>query len=123
MWVWFQKYVLFYPISLSLSIKSKDTQAPVVDTTVWDPPLEGLLGESEPAPTSLGQETPEQDQDPQEIQPYLMLPTNLKDLRVRLTHVVSPGSFYVQLLQMDTQLKRSASGDGEEGKERQTMAY
>uniref|UniRef100_A0A673WF16 Ring finger protein 17 n=1 Tax=Salmo trutta TaxID=8032 RepID=A0A673WF16_SALTR len=87
-------------------IKSKDTQAPVVDTTVWDPPLEGLLGDSEPAPTSLGQETPEQDQDPQEIQPYLMLPTNLKDLRVRLTHVVSPGSFYVQLLQMDTQLKR-----------------
>uniref|UniRef100_A0A8C7CAS3 Ring finger protein 17 n=1 Tax=Oncorhynchus kisutch TaxID=8019 RepID=A0A8C7CAS3_ONCKI len=95
--------VLFYPISLFLSIKSKDTQAPVVDTTVWDPPLEGLLGESEPAPTSLGQGTPEQDQ---EIQPYLMLPANLKDLRVRLTHVVSPGSFYVQLLQMDTQLKR-----------------
>ncbi|XP_038863006.1 RING finger protein 17 [Salvelinus namaycush] len=87
-------------------IKSKDTQAPVVDTTVWDPPLEGLLAESEPAPISLGQETPEQDQDPQEIQPYLMLPANLKDLRVRLTHVVSPGSFYVQLLQMDTQLKR-----------------
>lgn len=111
---------MFYPISLFLSIKSKDTQAPVVDTTVWDPPLEGLLGESEPAPTSLGQETPEQDQ---EIQPYLMLPANLKDLRVRLTHVVSPGSFYVQLLQMDTQLKRSASGDGEEGKEGQTMAY
>uniref|UniRef100_A0A4W5RKN9 Ring finger protein 17 n=1 Tax=Hucho hucho TaxID=62062 RepID=A0A4W5RKN9_9TELE len=87
-------------------IKSKDTQAPVVDTTVWDPPLEGLLCESEPAPASMGQETQEQDQDPQEIQPYLMLPANLKDLRVRLTHVVSPGSFYVQLLQMDTQLKR-----------------
>ncbi|KAK6309769.1 hypothetical protein J4Q44_G00196500 [Coregonus suidteri] len=85
-------------------IKSKDTQAPVVDTTVWDPPFEGLLGESEPAPASLGQETPEQD--PQEIQPYLMLPSNLKDMKVRVTHVVSPGSFYVQLLQMDTQLKR-----------------
>ncbi|KAL0963607.1 hypothetical protein UPYG_G00308540 [Umbra pygmaea] len=86
-------------------IESRDTQNPVVDTTVWDPPFESGLG-AEAAPAARGQETSEINEDPQEIQPNLVLPACLKNLRVKVTHVVSPGSFYVQLLNLDKQLKR-----------------
>uniref|UniRef100_A0A4W6DQE7 Ring finger protein 17 n=1 Tax=Lates calcarifer TaxID=8187 RepID=A0A4W6DQE7_LATCA len=57
------------------------------DPAIWDPPLE------------VGSE-------PLELQPQLKLPAQLKDLKVRVCHVNSPSSFYVQLTQYNSQLKR-----------------
>ncbi|XP_012993452.1 RING finger protein 17 isoform X2 [Esox lucius] len=88
-------------------VRSQDTQAPAVDTVVWDPPFEsGLLGESKSDAAPPGQKTPEHNEDLEKVQPNLTLPVSLKDLKVRVTHVVSPGSFYVQLLSMDHHLRR-----------------
>ncbi|KAL1267800.1 hypothetical protein QQF64_033163, partial [Cirrhinus molitorella] len=73
----------------------KDTQA--METTVWDPPFEeGTMSVvlTPPPPAS------------EELQPSLILPTCLKDIKVRVTHVTSPGNICVQLLQFDSQLKR-----------------
>ncbi|XP_055070435.2 RING finger protein 17 isoform X1 [Misgurnus anguillicaudatus] len=44
--------------------------------------------------------------DSEELKPTLILPACLKDLKVRVTHVTSPGNICVQLLQFDSQLKR-----------------
>ena len=72
------------------------------DAVVWDPPFEALLGEGESeSPERAGDEA-------RELQPRLVLPPSLKDLRVRVTHVSSPGSFHVQLACSDGQIKRSA---------------
>ncbi|XP_035378869.1 RING finger protein 17 [Electrophorus electricus] len=74
------------------------TEPPLLETVVWDPPLdESPLAAGEPVPLIP---------DPSEVQPNLTLPTSLKDLRVRVTHVTSPGNICVQLLQSDAQLKR-----------------
>uniref|UniRef100_A0A3B4Y300 Ring finger protein 17 n=1 Tax=Seriola lalandi dorsalis TaxID=1841481 RepID=A0A3B4Y300_SERLL len=67
--------------------KSKHVRPPGDDSAVWDPPLE------------LGSE-------PLEFQPQLRLPAQLKDLKVRVCHVNSPSSFYVQFTQYNSQLKR-----------------
>ncbi|KAJ8013110.1 hypothetical protein DPEC_G00049880 [Dallia pectoralis] len=86
---------------------SQDILAPAVDTVVWDPPFEsGLLGASKSDATPPGQETPEHNKAPDEVQPNLTLPVCLKDLKVRVTHVISPGCIYVQLLHMDNHLRR-----------------
>lgn len=50
----------------------------------------------------------EQNEEPLEIQPLLKLPAKLKDLKVKVSHVNSPSSFYVQFMQNDSQFKRSA---------------
>lgn len=69
-----------------------------LEHTVWDPPLvEEGPSQSEPVLPTL---------DPMAIQPSLTLPACLKDLKVKVTHVTSPGNICVQLLQFDTQLKR-----------------
>uniref|UniRef100_A0A3Q3FIY2 Ring finger protein 17 n=1 Tax=Labrus bergylta TaxID=56723 RepID=A0A3Q3FIY2_9LABR len=60
------------------------------DSAIWDPPLE-----LDAAPEG-----------PVEFEPQLKLPADLKDLKVRVSHVSSPSSFYVQLTQYDSQLKR-----------------
>ncbi|XP_062861401.1 RING finger protein 17 isoform X2 [Trichomycterus rosablanca] len=67
------------------------------ETAVWDPPLEE---------TALCLNEPELTVDSSEQKPNLILPTCLKDVRVRITHVTSPGNICVQLLQFDSQLKR-----------------
>ncbi|XP_077436804.1 RING finger protein 17 isoform X2 [Vanacampus margaritifer] len=55
------------------------------DCPVWDPPLElSCL----------------------DFQPRLNLPGSLKDAKVRVSHITSPSSFYVQFVQNDSQLKR-----------------
>nr|XP_020474573.1 RING finger protein 17 isoform X3 [Monopterus albus] len=59
------------------------------EPAIWDPPLT-LSSEPELV----------------DIQPDLWLPSQLKDLKVRVSHVNSPSSFYVQLTQYDSQLKR-----------------
>ncbi|RXN29007.1 RING finger 17 [Labeo rohita] len=73
----------------------KDTQP--METTVWDPPFEEeTLSVALPPPPPASEE----------LQPSLILPTCLKDIKVRVTHVTSPGNICVQLLQFDSQLKR-----------------
>lgn len=68
-----------------------------LEPTVWDPPFEDEL------PVELIPLSPNSE----ELKPTLTLPTCLKDLRVRVTHVTSPGKICVQLLQFDCQLNRS----------------
>ncbi|XP_072541367.1 RING finger protein 17 [Salminus brasiliensis] len=73
-------------------------EPPLLDAAVWDPPLtEELVCPDEQSPPI---------DEPSELQANLTLPTCLKDLRVRVTHVTSPGHICVQLLQFDNQLKR-----------------
>uniref|UniRef100_A0A8D3A412 Tudor domain-containing protein n=1 Tax=Scophthalmus maximus TaxID=52904 RepID=A0A8D3A412_SCOMX len=48
----------------------------------------------------------ENDEEPLEFQPWLEAPVQLKDLKVIVSHVNSPSSFYVQLAQHVSQLKR-----------------
>ncbi|XP_036401470.1 RING finger protein 17 [Megalops cyprinoides] len=81
--------------------KGMKPQAPTVETDIWDPPFEGLVEGGGPE-----LDLPSEDGDTLDLQPNLQLPKNLKDLRVRVTHVASPGSFFVQLLQMDNHLKK-----------------
>ncbi|XP_041857081.1 RING finger protein 17 isoform X2 [Melanotaenia boesemani] len=81
-----------------LELKNKHS---VDDSAIWDPPLEL---------TSLAEEvdTPEQiisgEEDP--LQPQMKLPVQLKDLRVRVSFINSPSSFYIQFTQNNSQLKR-----------------
>ncbi|KAK1902766.1 RING finger protein 17, partial [Dissostichus eleginoides] len=72
---------------------------------IWDPPLElGLDTESVDTPE---QKTPgDQTEQQPEFDAQLKLPDQLKDLKVRVSHVNSPSSFYVQLTQNDAQLKK-----------------
>ncbi|XP_048049667.1 RING finger protein 17 isoform X3 [Megalobrama amblycephala] len=72
----------------------KDTQP--LEMTVWDPPFEEEVLSVVPTPPPASEE----------LKPSLSLPTCLKDIRVRVTHVTSPGNIFVQLLQFDSQLKR-----------------
>ncbi|XP_067300010.1 RING finger protein 17 isoform X2 [Pseudorasbora parva] len=78
----------------SQQIQVKDTQP--LETTVWDPPFEEEVLSVEPTPPPASEE----------LKPSLSLPTCLKDIRVRVTHVTSPGNIFVQMLQFDSQLKR-----------------
>ncbi|XP_016093416.1 RING finger protein 17 isoform X2 [Sinocyclocheilus grahami] len=82
-----------------LAVSSKQSQikdAQPLEMTVWDPPFEDepLSVVLTPPPAS------------EELKPSLILPTCVKDIKVRVTHVTSPGNIYVQLLQFDSQLKR-----------------
>nr|XP_019956334.1 PREDICTED: RING finger protein 17 [Paralichthys olivaceus] len=80
--------------------KSKHSSSPGDDSAIWDPPLEH-------GSATEGIESPDQkDEELLEFQPQLKLPAELKDLKVKVTHVNSPSSFYVQLTQNDSQLKR-----------------
>ncbi|XP_040913538.1 RING finger protein 17 [Toxotes jaculatrix] len=75
------------------------------DSTIWDPPLE--LGSAMEDVDNSDQKIPgEQDEELLEFQPQLRLPVQLKDLKVRVSHVSSPSSFYVQLTQYEPMLKR-----------------
>lgn len=68
------------------------------EKSVWDPPLEELeISVSEPELGTI---------DSAKERPDLTLTSCLKDVRVRITHVTSPGNICVQLLQFDSQLKR-----------------
>ncbi|KAF4086779.1 hypothetical protein AMELA_G00088320 [Ameiurus melas] len=82
--------------SLRKQVSTK--KPPPLENTVWDPPLMGE-GPSPSEPTLPAV-------DPSPLLSTLTLPTCLKDLKVKVTHVTSPGNIYVQLLQYDTQLKR-----------------
>uniref|UniRef100_A0A8C9SN89 Ring finger protein 17 n=1 Tax=Scleropages formosus TaxID=113540 RepID=A0A8C9SN89_SCLFO len=78
-------------------------EAKYTESAVWDPPLESHLeGEST-------QWFAHKDVKPSvhmDLRTALQLPNSMKDLRVRVTHVTSPQSIFVQLQQMDFSLKR-----------------
>ncbi|XP_068602714.1 RING finger protein 17 [Brachionichthys hirsutus] len=81
------------------------------DSVVWDPPLELRLGrEGEDAASGeQEQEQEEEEEEEAELGPLLTLPArfaDLKDLKVRVSHVNSPSSFYVRLGQYDGHLRR-----------------
>ncbi|XP_075961117.1 RING finger protein 17 [Anarhichas minor] len=72
------------------------------ESAIWDSPLElGLSTDAQEQDVSG-----EQSEEPLEFHPQLTLPDQLKDLKVRVSHVNSPSSFYVQFTQYDAQLKR-----------------
>ncbi|XP_069569519.1 RING finger protein 17 [Brachyistius frenatus] len=48
----------------------------------------------------------EQNEEPLVLQPLLNLPARIRDMKVRVSHVNSPSSFYVQLTQYDSHLTR-----------------
>lgn len=74
---------------------------------MWDPPVE--LGAASDVGDETRPEVSEQEEEALEFEPQLKLPAHLKDLKVRVSHVNSPSSFYVQLTQNNSQLKRSAA--------------
>lgn len=74
---------------------------------MWDPPVE--LGAASDVGDETRPEVSEQEEEVLEFEPQLKLPAHLKDLKVRVSHVNSPSSFYVQLTQNNSQLKRSAA--------------
>ncbi|XP_062258691.1 RING finger protein 17 [Platichthys flesus] len=89
--------------SFKESYKSKHAISPGDDSIIWDPPLEhGFATEGIDSPD---QKVP-QGEELLEFQPQLKLPAQLKDLKVKVTHINSPSSFYVQLTQKESQLKR-----------------
>ncbi|XP_063744191.1 RING finger protein 17 isoform X1 [Eleginops maclovinus] len=84
------------PKSLQKAVQSFEE-----DPATWDPTLEIHL-DTESVDTPDGERTEEQPK----FEPQLKLPDQLKDLKVRVTHVNSPSSFYVQLTQNDLLLKK-----------------
>lgn len=77
------------------------------DSAIWDPPLD-LSSELEDLNTPDQNIAGKQDEEPLELEPPLKLLAQLKDLKVRVSHVNSPSSFYVQFTQYDSHLKRLA---------------
>ncbi|XP_037542654.1 RING finger protein 17 [Nematolebias whitei] len=88
-------------------LKSKSA-TPSGDSAVWDPPLD-LSSAAENV----------------NFQPQLKLPANLKEIRVRVSYVSSPSSFYVQLSDFDSHLKRVSEMVKQEcaGMELQNVAW
>ncbi|XP_028292804.1 RING finger protein 17 isoform X2 [Gouania willdenowi] len=90
------------------------------NSTVWDPPLDSLASSKEGIMTTTGcDDSPiwdppldlkacldEQDGFLLELKPLLNTLSQQKNLNVRVTHVNSPSSFYVQFTQFDSHLKR-----------------
>ncbi|KAF0026789.1 hypothetical protein F2P81_021526 [Scophthalmus maximus] len=77
------------------------------DSVVWEPGSATEEGINSPdQKTKIPQDQDENDEEPLEFQPWLEAPVQLKDLNVIVSHVNSPSSFYVQLAQHVSQLKR-----------------
>uniref|UniRef100_A0A673AY12 Ring finger protein 17 n=1 Tax=Sphaeramia orbicularis TaxID=375764 RepID=A0A673AY12_9TELE len=76
--------------------ESEDTRPTCNDSAVWDPPLECTLAKENTTPTD----------EEQEFHPQLELPGQLKEVNVRVSHVNSPSSFYIQFTKFNSQLKR-----------------
>ncbi|XP_075334657.1 RING finger protein 17 [Odontesthes bonariensis] len=86
-------------------LKSKNAEPSADDSAIWDPPLE--LGSPEEVVDSPDQINPvEKNEEPIPLQLQLQLPAQLKDLKVRVSSVSSPSSFYVQFTQYSAQLPR-----------------
>ncbi|KAM8857152.1 RING finger protein 17 isoform 4-T4 [Synchiropus picturatus] len=68
--------------------------------TVWDTPLDCST------PKTFEVNDKEQDKNNSVFEPCLQFPQELSGIKVRVSHVVSPSSFYVQFAEVDHQLKR-----------------
>lgn len=77
------------------------------EVVVWDPELD-LGSAASDAVATISNVTSEHKEESLMFEPTLKLPAQLKELRVRVCHVRSPSSFYVQLTQNHAQLSRSA---------------
>lgn len=77
------------------------------ESVVWDPLLDAGLAAGDVVAT-VYDVTSVHKEEPLTCEPTLKLPAQLKELHVRVGHVQSPSSFYVQLTQNDAQLSRSA---------------
>ncbi|XP_074550284.1 RING finger protein 17 [Halichoeres trimaculatus] len=82
-------------------LKSKDARRPGDESDIWDPPLNP---ESPTQGADASDKNLNGDQEPLQVQ--LEIQAQLKDLKVRVSHVNSPSSFYVQLTQFNSHLKR-----------------
>ncbi|XP_054643204.1 RING finger protein 17 [Dunckerocampus dactyliophorus] len=79
----------------------KSTDAEVAnDGAIWDLPI-GLNADDRALDPSDGH-----DSRGVQFKPQLSFPKSLKDVKVRVSHVASPSSFFVQFAQSDAQLKR-----------------
>lgn len=87
--------------------KTEDAITSGNESVVWDPPLDPSLAASDVDATSH-EVTIEHKKEVLKHEVTLKLPAQLKDLLVRVSHVNSPSSFYVQLTQHLAQLSRSA---------------
>ncbi|KAM6934575.1 RING finger protein 17 [Xenentodon cancila] len=86
-------------------LKYRNAKPSCDDFTIWDPPLD-LDSTSEVVNTQDQIFSGDQDDQSLELQPQLKLPDQLKDLKVRVSYVSSPSSFYVQFTQYDDQFRR-----------------
>lgn len=77
------------------------------ESVVWDPPLNPGLAASD-VDSMNDKVTIEDQEELLASELTLKLPAQLKELHVRVSHVNSPSSFYVQLAQDRPQLSRSA---------------
>lgn len=77
------------------------------ESVVWDPPLDFGLAASDDD-SSNHEVTIEDKEELLTSELTLKLPAQLKELHVRVSHINSPSSFYVQLTQDHSQLSRSA---------------
>lgn len=68
---------------------------------IWDPPLDQAW-------VPEGGDAADRSSSGEKEEFRLRLPDQLKDVKVRVSHVNSPGSFYVQFTQNNAQLRRSA---------------
>lgn len=97
-----QLITCLFPVSPpSCRPKSTDT-SPFNDSAVWDSPLE--LGS---AADDLDCSDQNHVEEPLDFQAQLQFPDDLKEQKVRVSHVNSPSSFYVQFAQNKSQLIRS----------------
>lgn len=90
-----------------------------MEFVIWDPPVE-LDSAADVADETRREESEQQQQlqeeqeedveEGPEFEARLKLPTHLKDLKVQVSHVNSPSSFYVQFTENSRQLKRLVIG-------------
>lgn len=74
---------------------------------MWDPPVELDSAADVACGPQRGESEQQQEDEGTEFEPRLKLPAHLKDLKVHVSHVNSPSSFYVQFTENSRQLKRS----------------
>nr|XP_015219580.1 PREDICTED: RING finger protein 17 [Lepisosteus oculatus] len=97
------KYLVMENLAYFRSNRIFESGKPLaLGSEVWDLPVEGIGEVAEPDLLAEEQDGPKSSL----LNLDLELPDHLNDLRARVCHVTSPGSFFVQLFQTDCQLAR-----------------
>lgn len=86
-----------------------------MEFVIWDPPVEldsaaDVADETRREESEQQQQQLQEEQEGPEFEARLKLPAHLKDLKVQVSHVNSPSSFYVQFTENSRQLKRLVIG-------------